>query len=166
MTSTRCSFSLREKRDAVHSIEFMIQNGYSESMSCCIIGIPILYYQRWSKIMKEVCDLEEEDGFIHYNTNGSAGKVHSRSNCPSLSQNSKIRDYKGQIKCFQVRPHTLHWPFTTRRPWQRYKSSVAFQSSWSNSMGCHSHYPKAFQGNRIWVERFHCNDWGKTAGQE
>ena len=42
MTSTCRSFSLKEKRDAVRSIEFMIQNGYSKSMSCRSIGIPIL----------------------------------------------------------------------------------------------------------------------------
>jgi hypothetical protein len=75
MAGTRRSFYLKEKRDAVHSINFIIERGYSKTMSCCSVRIPILYYQHWRKTLKEVAQVEEMDAFVPFNTTGSARKV-------------------------------------------------------------------------------------------
>ncbi len=53
MAGTRRSYCLKEKRHAVHSINFMIERGDSKTMSCRSVGIPILYYQLWSKTLQE-----------------------------------------------------------------------------------------------------------------
>ncbi len=42
MAGTRPSYCLKEKRNAVRSIDFMIEPGYSKTMPCRSLGIPYL----------------------------------------------------------------------------------------------------------------------------
>jgi hypothetical protein len=48
--------------------------------------------------MKEVCDLEKEDGFIPYNTTGSAKKVH-------LGHLGLLQPVKEQLSQFITKLH-------------------------------------------------------------
>ncbi len=76
MERARRSFSLKEKREAVRLIGLLIMNGVSCAAACQQLGIIPLYYRRWRKTIAKVNELEEDDGYVPFNTNGNARKIH------------------------------------------------------------------------------------------
>ena len=70
------SFSLKEKNDAVSLIDLPIVNGVSCTAACQQFGILPLYYRYWCKTVTMVDELEQDGGFVAFNTNGSAKKIH------------------------------------------------------------------------------------------
>jgi len=76
MERARRSFSLKEKREAMHLIDLLIMNGVSCAAVCQQFRILPRYYCRWRKTVAKVDELKEDGGYVAFNTNGSARKIH------------------------------------------------------------------------------------------
>ena len=73
MDSAHKSYSLKEKREAVRTIDTLVGHGNSRRKACAAMGIrPLpLYYRRWKRVISQVDDLEAEDSFCSFKTNGT-----------------------------------------------------------------------------------------------
>ena len=77
MDSARKSYSLKEKREVVRTIDTLVGHGNSRRKACAVMGILPLYYRRWKRVISKVDDLEAEDSFCSFKTNGTARKIHT-----------------------------------------------------------------------------------------
>jgi hypothetical protein len=77
MDSARKSYSLKEKSEAVCTIDTLIGHGNSCRKACAIMAIRPLYYRRWKRVISKVDDLRVEDSFSSFKTNGTARKIHT-----------------------------------------------------------------------------------------
>ena len=77
MDSARKSYSLKEKRKVVHTINTLVGQCNSRRKACAAMGIRPLYYCRWKHVISKVHDLEAEDSFCSFKTNGTAQKIHT-----------------------------------------------------------------------------------------
>ena len=77
MDSALKSYSTKEKRKAVHTIDTLVGHGNSRRKACTTMGICPLYYCRWKQVISKVDDLEAEDSFCSFKTNGTARKIHT-----------------------------------------------------------------------------------------
>jgi len=53
-----------------------MMNGVSCAAACHQFGIVPLYYHHWRKTVAKVDELKKNGGFVAFNTNGSARKIH------------------------------------------------------------------------------------------
>jgi len=74
--SHRKSFSIKEKRKYVHAVDILVAKNISRCKACSILGLNPVYYTCFKKVFARVDDLENSDGFVPYNTNGTAHRVH------------------------------------------------------------------------------------------
>ena len=77
MDSAHKSYSLKEKCEAVRTIDRLVGHGNSHRKACTAMGICPLYYRRWKRVISKVDDLETEDSFCSFKTNGTAQKIHT-----------------------------------------------------------------------------------------
>jgi len=57
-------------------IELLIMNRVSCAAACHQFGILPLYYRRWCKTVAKVDELDEDGGYVAFNTDGTARKIH------------------------------------------------------------------------------------------
>ena len=76
MDSCRRSFSLKEKREVVRTVDTLVSHGNSFRKACDAFGILPIYYRRWKAVLQNVEELEVEDLFRSFNLNGTARKIH------------------------------------------------------------------------------------------
>ena len=69
-------FSIKEKHDIVCSIDLLVANGLSQMQACVALAIPCIYYRQWKKVLTKVDELEKDDCFHAFNTNGLARIIH------------------------------------------------------------------------------------------
>ena len=77
MDSVHKIYSLKEKRDAVHTINTLVGHGNSRRKASTAMGICPLYYRRWKRVISKVDDLKAVDSFCSFKTNGTARKIHT-----------------------------------------------------------------------------------------
>ena len=82
MDSCRRSFSLKERREAVRTVDILVSHGSSHTKACEAFGILPIYYRHWKAVLQNVDELEVEDIFRSFNLNGTARKIHP--GCVSL----------------------------------------------------------------------------------
>lgn len=76
MNNSHWSFQLKEKHDFVHSVDALVNDGYSLVVACHCLGIPTVYYHCWHKVIKNIGDLDEEVGFVPFNKSGNMRRIH------------------------------------------------------------------------------------------
>lgn len=82
--SLRRSFSVKEKREYVVTVDAIIATGATRRQACAMVNLPHNYYPRFKKVLSKIDDLEKNDGFVPFKTNGIARKIHPGR--PSLLQ--------------------------------------------------------------------------------
>ena len=72
----RKSFSIKDKREFILSVDSIVSTGASRREACTRLGLPHMYYERFKKAIEKVESLENGTGYIPYKTNNSARKIH------------------------------------------------------------------------------------------
>jgi len=61
------SYKMKEKRNVVQQIHELIVCGISGHKACLYVGIPLLYYSCWKKLIQKVDALNASTEFMPYN---------------------------------------------------------------------------------------------------
>jgi hypothetical protein len=108
--SHRRSFSIKEKRDFVHTIDIIVSTGVSRRQAYARVSLPYLYYAHFKRMLQKVEALENSDVYVPFKTNGTACKIHA-------GQPSLLCAIKDDLACFvlharhsgiQVSTHIIH----------------------------------------------------------
>jgi hypothetical protein len=93
-TVSRKSYEIKDKRNFVLQVDELITTGlFSCHKACLNLGIPLLYYSRWKKLLKKVDALNSGTEFVPYNTKGTSRKIHP-------VQESVLAQVKEQLQAF------------------------------------------------------------------
>ncbi len=74
--SLRKSFSLKDKREFIRSVDEIVATGLSRRKACHQLRVPHVYYTRFKRAIAKAQSLENADAFVHHNINGGARKIH------------------------------------------------------------------------------------------
>ena len=69
--SRQMSFSIKDKRYFVHTIDIIVSTAVSRHQACACVGLPYLYYAHFKKMLQKV-EAIDSDVLIPFKTNGSA----------------------------------------------------------------------------------------------
>ena len=76
-TVSRKSYEIKDKRNFVLQVDELIATGLFSRLTACLnVGIPLLYYSRWKKLLEKVDALNSGTEFMPYNTTGTSCKIH------------------------------------------------------------------------------------------
>jgi len=75
-TVGRKSYEIKDKRNVVQQVDELVSIGFSFRKACMGLGIPLLYYSRWKKLVEKVDAINSGKEFVPYNTKGTSCKIH------------------------------------------------------------------------------------------
>jgi len=70
------SYEIKDKRNYVQRVDELVSTGFSRRKACMGLGIPLLYYSRWKKLIEKVDAINSGTEFVPYNTKGTSRKIH------------------------------------------------------------------------------------------
>ena len=105
--SLRRSFSVKEKREYVVAIDAIIATGATRRQACTMVNLPHNYYPRFKKVLSKIDDIEKNEGFVPFKTNGIARKIHPGR--PSL-----LREIRKDLSRFVFEIHQQGIQVSTR----------------------------------------------------
>ena len=138
MDSCRRSFSLKEKREVVRTVDTLVSHGHSCRNACDAKGILPIYYRRWKAVLQNVEELEVEDLFRSFNLNGTARKIHPGrvsilapvQNCLPLFSICVNRVFNAPTAWWVGKLHVFFLRFVKNQVLLRSRLSVASRNIW------------------------------------
>ena len=70
-TVGRKSYEIKDKRNVVQRVDELVATGFSRRKACLSLGIPLLYYSCWKKLIEKVDAINSGTDFVPYNTKGT-----------------------------------------------------------------------------------------------
>ena len=70
------SYEIKDKRSVVQRVDELVSTRFTRRKACLSLGIPLLYYSRWKKLIEKVDAINSNTELVPYNTKGTSRKIH------------------------------------------------------------------------------------------
>ena len=94
----RKSYEMKEKRNVVQQIDALVATGIRGRKACLHVGIPLLYYSRWKKLITKVDALNSSTEFVSFSTKGTSRKVHPGRVSVLLQVKQQLQDFVFKLR--------------------------------------------------------------------
>ena len=92
-TVSRKSYEIKDKRNDVQRVDELVLTGFTCRNACLSLGIPLLYYSHWKKLIEKVDAINSGTEFVPYSTKGTSHNIHP-------GQASVLAQVKQQLQQF------------------------------------------------------------------